>query len=190
MQDATGKLSTRHNSLVAGSLLLAFVLLLRAEGRILWCKSGIGLWSAAWTPCTSQHLLDPYTLSHVLHGVLFYWLLRPFAKQISLQWRLVLALLAETAWELLENSPLIIERYRNDTAALDYFGDSILNSLADVGASIVGFIFAARFRWWKSILLFVVFELWALYLAKDNLTLNIVMLLFPSEAIKNWQLAP
>ena len=189
MTDGTGNFTTRRTLLIAAGTLILFAGLLRLEGRILWCKCGLGFWSAAWTESTSQHFLDPYSLSHVLHGVIFYWLLRPFAKQISLPWRLIVALGAEIAWELLENSPIIIERYRNDTAALDYVGDSILNSIGDTLSTVAGFIFAARFSWQASVVLFVAFELWGIYLARDNLTLNVVMLLYPFDAIREWQLA-
>jgi hypothetical protein len=134
-------------------------------------------------------LFDLYTLSHVLHGVLFYWMLRPMAAKISLPWRMSVGLAVEIGWELLENSAWVIERYRQQTAALGYIGDSVLNSLADVIATIVGFAFAARFSWKASIAIYLVFELGMLALARDNLTLNVLMLFFPIEAIKEWQLA-
>src|SRR3954467_14666151 len=122
--------------LVAGAgLWLVFGLLLVVEGRPGWCKDGFGLWSAAWTRCTSQNLFDPYSLTHVLHGVIFYWLLRTFAPRLSLRWRLFMALGMEVGWELLENSPWVIARYRQVTASLDYTGDSIVNSFGDVLAT-------------------------------------------------------
>ena len=161
---------------------------MRIEGRIPWGKHGVGFWSAAWTQTTSQHLLDPYSLSHVLHGVLLYWLLRLITPRLPLRWRFVLAIAAEVAWEVLENSPIIIERYRAGTAALDYLGDSILNSIGDTMAMAAGFLFAATSPWWASVVLFIAFELLGVYLSRDNLTLNVVMLLYPIEAIKQWQL--
>jgi hypothetical protein len=167
---------------------LAFVAVLHFEGMLPWCKYGLGLWSQAQTHCTSQHLLDPYSLSHVLHGVIFYWVLRPFARRADLHWRLIAALALEIGWEVLENSPWVIERYRANTASLDYRGDSILNSLGDVASAVIGFIVAARFSWKISLALFVAFELLLLYLARDNLTLNVLMLIMPIEAIKDWQL--
>ena len=106
--------------------------LLYLEGRPGWCKYGLTLWTSAWTHCTSQNILDPYSLSHVLHGVIFYWLLRWVGPRIPLRWRLVLAMLIEVAWELIENSPWVIERYRQQTASLDYTGDSTVNSMSDL----------------------------------------------------------
>jgi hypothetical protein len=178
-----------RKSLIAGAaLFLVFIALLVVEQRPAYCKEGIGFWSPAWQSCTSQHFLDPYSLSHVLHGILLYGALWPLRAKISLHWRLIIALVVEIGWELLENSPWVIERYRQDTASLDYTGDSILNSFGDALTMIIGFIFASRFSWKASVALFVVFELWALYLAKDNLILNVLMLLFPLEAVKQWQL--
>ena len=175
-------------SLLAGvAMLVVVVVILRLEGRIAWHTDGLGLWSAAWTNTTSQHFVDPYTLSHFLHGVIFYWALRPL--KLALQWRLIAALGLELAWELLENSPPIIERYRAQTASLDYAGDSILNSLGDVLACVAGFALASRFSWKIAIAAFVVAELVALYLARDNLTLNVLMLTYPLDAVANWQLA-
>lgn len=188
MSNDSGSLFTRRTGFVVGALVLAFVGLLYLEGRPWWCKYGLGFWTAVSTHCTSQHFLDPYSLSHVLHGVIFYWLLRPFALKAGLAWRMVVAVLAEIGWELLENSPWVIERYRQNTVAFDYSGDSILNSLGDTLAAAAGFAFAARFSWRASLALFMTFELWLLVLARDNLTLNVLMLIFPIEAIKQWQM--
>ncbi len=148
-----------------------------------------GILAQARTHCTSQHLLDPYSLSHVLHGVIFYWLLRPLAGRADLHWRLIAALALEIGWEVLENSPWVIERYRANTAALDYRGDSVLNSLGDVISAVIGFSLAARYSWKVSLAVFVAFELLLLYLVRDNLTLNILMLLVPIDAVRDWQLA-
>lgn len=170
-------------------LVAAFVAILWLEGRPWWCKSGLALWTAAWTSCTSQNFLDPYSLSHVLHGVIFFWLLQPLASRVSLPWRLAAAVGLEIGWELLENSPWIIERYRQDTAALDYTGDSILNSIGDLLSAAVGFVLASRYSLRASVAIFVVFELWMLWIARDNLSLNVLMLFYPIDAIKEWQLA-
>lgn len=180
---------TRGAAFVALALMVAFICLLHLEGRPAWCMSGLALWSAAWTSSTSQNFLDPYSLSHVLHGAIFFWLLRPLADRVSLPWRLVVALVLEIGWEMLENSPWVIERYRQDTAAFDYTGDSIVNALGDVASAVVGFAIASRFSWKVSVALFVVFELWMLLLAHDNLTLNVLMLLHPIDSIKEWQLS-
>jgi hypothetical protein len=180
---------TRQSAIVAIGLTAAFIGMLWLEGRPAWCKTGFALWSPAWNSCTSQNFLDPYSLSHGLHGVIFFWLLWPLSNRVPLAWRLVAAMGLEIGWEVLENSPWVIARYRQDTAAFDYTGDTILNALGDVASAIVGFIFASRFSWKASLAIFVVFELWMLWLAHDNLTLNILMLLYPIEAIKEWQLA-
>jgi hypothetical protein len=189
MSDATQPLFTRRTVSVIVVLLVFFVIVQLVAGRPIWCQHGLGFWTGAWDRCTSQHLLDPYTLSHVLHGVVFYWMLRPFASRLSLPWRMTAAVGIEIGWELLENSPWVIERYRQQTAALGYVGDSIVNALADIVVTPLGFAFAARFSWKASAALYVIFELVLLLMARDNLTLNVLMLFFPVEAIKEWQLA-
>jgi hypothetical protein len=189
MLESPQSLFTRRTALIALALAVAFGLFLYLEGRPVWCKSGLAFWSPAWNSCTSQNFLDPYSLSHVLHGVIFFWLLRPLADRMSLSWRLVAALALEIGWELLENSPWKIERYRQDTAAFDYTGDSIVNALGDVASAVVGFVIASRFSWRVSVVLFMALELWMLWLAHDNLTLNVIMLVHPIEAIKEWQLS-
>jgi hypothetical protein len=189
MPEADGVLFTRRTTVVSLVLILAFGAVLYFQGRPPWCEQGLGLWTGAATGCTSQHVADPYTLSHILHGVIFYWMLLPFAGKFSLHHRMIGGLILEIGWEALENSPWVIDRYRQHTAALGYEGDSIINSLADVLATIAGFAVASRFSWKASVAMFVVFELWMLYVARDNLTLNVLMLFFPIEAIKQWQLA-
>jgi hypothetical protein len=179
----------RGTTVYAIVLVSGLGLMLYFEGRPAWCETGPALWAAAWTSCTSQNLFDPYSLSHVLHGVIFYWLLQPLAGRVSLSWRLVIALGLEIGWEVLENSPWFIERYRQDTAAFDYSGDSVLNSLGDVASAAVGFVVASRFSWKVSVAIFVAFELWMLVIARDNLTLNVLMLVHPSETIRDWQLS-
>ena len=174
--------------LAAAGVFLIFGGLLYLEGRPAWCKYGLGFWTAAWSRCTSQHLFDPYSLTHVLHGIIFFWLLRPFASRIGLPWRLIGALILEAGWELLENSPWVIERYRQGTASLDYTGDSFVNSFGDVLATIVGFAFASRVSWKAALAVFVVVELGLAYFVRDNLTLNVFMLFFPLESLKEWQL--
>jgi hypothetical protein len=188
MDDSSQPLATRRTLWIAAALAVAFVVLLHFEARPWWCKYGIGIWTGVGTHCTSQHFLDPYTLTHVLHGVVFYWLLQPLAGRISLPWRVLIAFALEVGWEVLENSPWVVERYRQDTAAFDYTGDSILNALGDVVASVVGIVFAARLSWKASLALFVGAELLLLFTVRDNLTLNVLMLLWPIEAIKEWQL--
>jgi hypothetical protein len=188
-RDFWQSLVTRPTAVTMVVLVAVFVANLWLEGRPWWCKSGLALWTAAWTSCTSQNFLDPYSLSHVLHGVIFFWLLQPLASRVSLPWRFAAAVGLEIGWELLENSPWIIERYRQDTAALDYTGDSTLNSIGDLLSAAVGFVLASRYSWRASVAIFVVFELWMLWIARDNLSLNVLMLFYPIDAIKDWQLA-
>jgi Protein of unknown function (DUF2585) len=138
-------------------------------------------------PGNSQHIADWYTPSHMIHGMLFFaggwWLMR--SRPVGL-W-LIAATILELAWEILENTPMVINRYREETMALGYSGDSILNSIADGGWMIAGFLIAARLPWKATAAIITVFELFTLYMIRDNLTLNIVMLVYPLEAIKLWQ---
>lgn len=166
-----------------------FVAALFAMGRIPVCECGIGLFTPeAAGSATSQHLLDPYSLSHVLHGVLFYPLFFYAARRLPLRTRFLLAVLLEMGWEILENTPFVIDRYRTATAARGYTGDSILNSAGDVLSMILGYAFARRAPVWASVLLFAAIELLMLLLFRDNLTLNVLMLLYPLDAVRDWQL--
>ncbi len=169
-------------------LIGAFVLVLRLMGREFLSDSGLGVWTGAWTHDTSQWIADPYTFSHVLHGIFFYWLLVPSRRFLSVEFRFLIASIVEASWEILENSPFIIDRYRAATASLDYYGDSILNSTFDLVAAMLGFWLAWRFGWRWMLLLIALIELLMLLFVRDNLTLNILMLVHPSEAVKQWQL--
>jgi len=169
-------------------LLCAFWLALRLLGRQFISSAGYGFWTGARTSDTSQWMADPYTFTHVLHGVFLYWILLPSRRWLTFGSRLLVAGLVEVCWEILENSPFVIERYRTATAALDYYGDSILNSTFDLIAAMLGFAAAARFGWKWMLLLVAAVELLCLYFVRDNLTLNILMLFYPSDAIKQWQL--
>lgn len=135
----------------------------------------------------SQRLLDAYSFSHVIHGLLFYLLLWIFAKRLDVKKRFYFALILEVIWELFENSSFIINRYREGTIAQGYFGDSVLNSLSDCLMMIIGFILARISKIWKSFVLFLLMELGCLYWIRDNLTLNIIMLVHPIQEIKDWQ---
>lgn len=158
-------------------------LLLGPDGRFGWWEGSI------WSQEQSQRLVDPYSFSHIIHGIAFYALLWLVARKLPKRYRFVLAVLLEAAWEILENSSFIINRYRTVTISLGYFGDSVLNSLSDIVMMAIGFIFASRVRVWVSLALVVGLELFMLWLMRDNLIINIIMLIFPIEAIKNWQLA-
>ncbi|MGV1772783.1 DUF2585 domain-containing protein [Agrobacterium vitis] len=160
-------------------------------GRIWICSCGyVKLFEAGVnTPGNSQHLADWYTPSHIIHGFLFYGLGWLVLRRGSFGQRLTLATLIEAGWELLENSPIIINRYRAATMAVGYEGDSILNSAMDTVFMALGFLFAARVPVWLTIVVAVFFELLTGYLIRDNLTLNVIMLVWPVDAIKAWQAA-
>lgn len=162
-----------------------------AMGRSLFGPDGkFGWWeSSIWSGENSQRLADAYSFSHIVHGILFYALLWLVAKKIPVSKRLLLAALIEAAWELLENSPIIINRYRAVTISLGYVGDSVLNSLSDVVMMTLGFLFAWRVRPWIAITAVLCMELGCALWVRDNLTLNIIMLVHPVEAIRQWQLA-
>jgi Protein of unknown function (DUF2585) len=163
---------------------------LHFQGRRWWCACGHPwLWvSDAWGPHNSQHLFDPYSFTHVLHGVILCGLLALVWPRLAPVWGLWLTLVVEAIWEVIENSAFVIDRYRAATAALGYEGDSIANSLGDILSGGLGFLLARRLglRW--SIVFIVVTEVVLLFWIRDNLTLNIVMLIHPSQAVKTWQL--
>ena len=135
----------------------------------------------------SQHLMDWYTPSHIVHGVIFYALLWPLRHRVPLGGRAVLAMLIEAVWEIAENTDAVIRHYREATISLDYFGDSVLNSQTDMLAMLLGFLLAAWLPAWASIALVLAAELFVGWVIRDNLTLNILMLLSPLESVKAWQ---
>ncbi|MGC4007010.1 MAG: DUF2585 family protein [Pirellulales bacterium] len=154
-----------------------------------WCACGQPkLWSGdVFGEHNSQHLVDPYSFSHMLHGLIFYGALTWLVPRMSFAWRMAWATVIECGWELLENSPWVIERYRAATAAQGYSGDSIVNIWGDIGSCALGAWLASKLgiRW--SLALFVATELILLWLIRDNLTLNVVMLVWPLPGLKAWQ---
>jgi hypothetical protein len=182
-------------SLPAALALCAAIMLLSAAilawmGHVLICKCGyVKLWHASRTDSeTSQHLTDWYTYTHVLHGIILYWLTGLLAQgRLSVAARLVIATSIEAGWEVFENTPFIINRYRAVTISRDYFGDSIVNSMADITAMILGFLVAARLPAWLTVALLIGVEIALLVLIRDNLTLNVIMLIHPTEWLRAWQ---
>jgi hypothetical protein len=123
-----------------------------------------------------------------LHGVLEFWLIGLIFRKIPLAWRLVIAVMIEASWEVTENSTYVIERYRAATISLNYFGDSILNSMSDITACATGFTIAYKLKFWKSVALFLATEVILIATIRDSLIINIIMLIYPIEAIKHWQI--
>ena len=168
-------------------ILTATAVILAAMGRPLICTCGeVRLWGPVG-PMQSQMLADWYSPSHIVHGLLFYAALWAAARRWPIDRRLTVALVVEAAWEILENTPMVIDRYREATIALGYTGDSILNSVSDVAMMALGFLAARRLPLWAAILLLLVLELVPLLVIRDNLALNIWMLVAPNDAIRAWQ---
>jgi len=153
------------------------------DGKFGWWDGNI------WGSENSQRVADAYSFSHLSHGILFFALLWIVARQVPVRRRFLMALALEAGWEILENSPLIINRYRKATIAQGYVGDSILNSCSDIVIMVIGFVFASRVRPWVSVATVLGMELFCLFWVRDNLTLNVIMLIHPVEAIKTWQSA-
>src|SRR3954449_12780677 len=163
--------------------------ILLAMGRNPICTCGsVDLWVGSRdSPKTSQMLADWYSLSHIVHGLLFYAALWLVARRWPVEWRFLAALMVESAWEVTENTRFVIDRYRETTAALGYTGDSVINSLSDIVMMAVGFLLARKLPLWAAILLLVLLEVVPLFVIRDNLALNILNLLSPNAAVAAWQ---
>ncbi|MBU2327548.1 MAG: DUF2585 domain-containing protein [Alphaproteobacteria bacterium] len=188
---SNGNSTTRFWLAVTFFVILVQVVSQYLMGRLWICECGyVKLFEPGVnTPGNSQHLFDWYTPSHIIHGFLFYGLGWLIMRKKPIAAKLALAALIEAAWEILENSPLVIDRYRTATMAVGYSGDSILNSGMDMVAMIAGFFFAARVPIWLTVVIALAFEAVTAFVIRDNLTLNVVMLVWPIEVVKTWQAA-
>jgi hypothetical protein len=175
--------------LIAAAFVLAQAFSLAMMGHPLICECGrVDLWHGNPSgPETSQHLIDWYSYTHVLHGLAFYLLLWLIAPNMPIGQRFALAIGIEAAWEVIENTPLIMERYRQSALARGYFGDSVVNSIADTFAAAAGFVLARTLPVWTSVALVIAGELFLAYMIRDNLLLNILQLLYPNEWLSRWQ---
>lgn len=179
---------------IIGAFIAVLILTAGVElwmGRSLLGPDGkFGFWEGnIWSSENSQRLADPYSFSHIIHGILFYAALWLVARKLPVRHRLLIALALEAGWEMLENSPLIINRYREATISLGYVGDSVLNSLSDVLMMTIGFLFASHVPARVSVAAVILMEIGCALWVRDNLTLNIIMLIHPVDAIKHWQMA-
>lgn len=179
----------KKHVLAAVGLVLFTALVLAIMGQPFACSCGSwSPWSSdAWSTHNSQHLFDPYSFTHFCHGLAFFWLLTWLCSHWSLGQRFLAALSLECVWELFENSPWVIEHYRQNTAALAYYGDSVLNSIGDLLSCALGFLVASAVPWWGSLAIFGLFEVGLLLTIRDNLILNILNLTGDHPSIKQWQ---
>ncbi len=177
-------------SLTVVAVFVATAFLLRAEGRLWICSCGnVLIWAGkVCSSDNSQHFLDPYSFTHVLHGFLFFWLIASLVPRLKSGWQLTLAIAVEALWEVFENTNFIIERYRTETAALGYHGDTVVNSFGDIICCLVGFMIARRLGFSRSLMVFAALELVLIIWIRDSLLLEILMLILPVDVIRTWQM--
>ena len=177
--------------LAVTAVLIVATLQLRNQGRFWWCSCGqLFIWAGdVWSSHSSQHPLDPYSFTHLLHGFVFWWLLALCIPRVAPAWRISLAIALEALWEVFENTEFVIQRYRDATAALGYHGDSVTNSLGDILTCGFGLFVAWRLGFRRSLLLFVATEAILIIWIRDSLILEVLMLIYPIDAIKSWQVS-
>lgn len=187
-------LPPRHilwSALTLIALLTFTVYFLHSQGRFWICTCGyVKLWAGdIWNNLdNSQHLLDPYSFSHIEHGILFYWLVYLLLPRLRLAWRFVVAMTIEAGWEMFENSSMVIQRYNETTISKGYTGDTIINSLSDLTMCALGFWLAHYLGFRRSLIVVIAIEAVMILWIHDSMIINIVMLLFPIPALRNWQM--
>ncbi|HET7112892.1 MAG TPA: DUF2585 family protein [Pyrinomonadaceae bacterium] len=192
--DFTKPPSTKRRWLFPVAVIVLLVpltaLALWAEGRLFSCSCGeFQFWVGnTCSSRNSQQLFDPYSFTHILHGFLLFWLVALLFKNLSPPWQLTLAAILEALWEVLENTNFVIDRYRAQTAALGYTGDTVINSIGDLFCAIVGFLIARRLGWFRSLIAFLLLEVVLFFWIRDSLLLQILMLIYPVNALKYWQM--
>jgi hypothetical protein len=171
-------------------LLALTAFLLHSQGRLWICACGtVRLWAGdIWSSDNSQHLIDPYSFTHIEHGILFYWVLALLLPRVSVAWRFVIAMTVESGWEVLENSAAVINRYRESTLALGYEGDTVVNALSDILFAGLGFFLAHYLGFRRTLVLLIAIEVGLILWIRDSLLLNIIMLIYPIDALRTWQM--
>jgi len=177
-------------TVATGVVRLLMIVLLRAQRRFFLCACGeFEIWTSdTCSSNNSQQLFDPYSVTHVAHGFLFFYLVVLVFRRLAGGWQVVLTLALEAAWEVFENTSFVINKYRTETAALGYQGDTIVNSIGDLVCAVIGFLIARQVGVRNSLILFALFELILILWIHDSFLLQILMLVRPIEAIKGWQM--
>ncbi len=192
MPDVLAFVKRHHKTFVAviAAIMITGSMELSAGRSLLGPDGHFGWWEGnIWSSENSQRVADPYSFSHIVHGILFYAGLWLVARKLQPRLRLMIALAIESGWEMLENSPIIIERYRAATISLGYDGDSVLNSMSDILMMCLGFFLASRLQPRYAFIAVLAMELGCAFCIRDNLILNIIMLIHPNDAIRHWQMA-